>query len=385
MKAEPKYSHTFYGGSTLAEMLNDCSIDGIISIDNNWMITTWNRTTELITGITRSAAFGNHLLRVLPHMQKDEDTLASIHHAFEGYTSFLPPAAAKHRQQLENYFIPLNDPQLGMVGIMNIIHDVAHRMKAEQKLQQLNAEMEKRYRQLQLTSAELANFTVITSNHIKKPIRAVYTMLEQLIKSESDRLSNNGKASFRRIQSSLNKMNLLLDDLQHLAQIGMPDQPGDVIQLEEVMNEVLTGLHNSIEEKAVQLLVHPLCKVRGYKDQLVTLFRQLLNNAIKFNQRNPPTIEIYCEALTPASDSQALQQLYNKVTVKDNGIGMEQSAVDRIFDVFQRLGHEQQYKGSGMGLAIARKIMYAHGGYIEVESEPGMGSLFHCYFPVTDL
>ena len=376
----------FTNGVSLAEMLNDCSIDGIISIDTAWHITAWNKTAASITGQPKNKVFGKHLLTAIPGIKDDIETMAAIRNAFEGCTSFVPASALfTHRHHLDNYYIPLQDPQLGIKGVMNIIHDVAHRLKAAMQLETLHTEIEKRYRQLQLTSSELANFTLISSNDIKNPIRAIYVTIEQLLQTESGQLSNNSKAAFRRIQSALNKMNLLLDDLQHLTQISMPEKPGTLVSLDEVLADALQELQPVITEKGVQIVAHKLCTVAGYPEQLRLLFHHLLDNAIKFNANGHPFVSISCAAkVVPVNAEGLYKKEYNQVTVTDNGIGMEKEDTGRIFNMFEKLHQHHEYKGSGMGLTIVRKIMYAHGGFIDVESTPGLGSSFHCYFPVTD-
>lgn len=371
--------------SSLAEMLNDCSIDGIISIDNDWNVTAWNKTAEMITGKARQRLSGKPLLEILPAIKEDNETMHAIAGAFNGFKAFVPASDLfSHRRQLENYYIPLKNNQAEIVGVMNIMHDVAHRIKAEMQLQALHAELQERYRQLQLTSSELASFTHLTSNNIKTPIRTLYTTIEQLVQTESQQLSNNGKAAFRRMQSSLNKMNLLLDDMLGLARISMPETPGTIINLEPVLHEVIDALKNTIKEKNVQFVIRGLCSVTGHHEQLRLLFLHLISNAIKFNESILPCVTLDSKKITLQQrvENFIVEKEYYRVTITDNGIGIEPADTEKIFNMFEKLHPEQRYKGSGMGLAIARKIMYAHKGYIEVESVAGQGSSFHCFFPV---
>lgn len=123
----------------LAEMLNDCSIDRFMAIDTAWNIIAWNRTSELVTGISRKDIYGKKLLEVFPQFEQDKEMMDAIRLALSGIKSFVP--AHKNlfnRQHYENHFIPLTRPDNKLVGVMNIMHDVAHRMKAEQQLHQLN-------------------------------------------------------------------------------------------------------------------------------------------------------------------------------------------------------------------------------------------------------
>lgn len=376
-------SHTLTPpGESLEEMLNDCSIDAIIAIDTNKNIIAWNATAENIYNKTKDEVIGMPLLQAIPSMAEDEETLKAISLARKGMKAFVPASKAYfHRRHAENHFIPLID-ETGIKGVMNLVHDVAHRIKAEEQLQQLNEELEKRYRQLKITSEELASFTYITSNKIKEPIRQVYTGIEHLIKVEASRLTDSGKASFRRMQSSLNRMDLLLDDVLSLAQISILQKPDTSINLNELVQEVISEIKNK-SEKNPHIIAANLFTFSGHKNYLHLLFYNLLDNAIKFNESHAPEIKITCQKVNL---NEELNNLFNeteyfKVTISDNGIGFAEADKERIFLMFEKL-HDKKYKGSGMGLTTAQKIMQAHNGFIQAESEPGKGSSFHCFFPV---
>jgi PAS domain S-box-containing protein len=369
----------------LADMLTDCSIDAIISINRDWAVTAWNKTAEIITGVSKEAAMEQQLLTVIPSIEEDKESLLAIQQAFLGFRSFIPPSDFfSHRVHLENYYIPLRDLAGVTVGVMNIIHDVAHRVKAEQRLQALHAELKENYTKLQQTTAELANFTLISSNNIKGPIRNIYTTIEQLIKTESGNLSDNGRAAFRRIQTSVNKMNLLLDNMLELAQIGMGEKIRDAIDLGREIKEVLDTMAGPIQENNVKVVVKSLCTIAGSKEQIRVLFKQLFSNAIKFNESPAPLITVEYEktSMRTLHDGSILTREYNCITVTDNGIGLAATDKDRIFNMFEKVDGAKRYKGAGTGLAIARKIMAAHDGIIQVNSTPGKGSAFQCFFPV---
>ncbi len=367
----------------LAEMLNDCSIDAIIAIDLDWKVIAWNSMAENYSGLQRTQAMDRNILEIMPDLAKDTDSFQAIRRAFKGLKGFV--AASDdflHRQHIENHFIPLKDTSENIIGVMNIMHDVTYRIKAEKQLSQLNLQLQKRYRDLQKTIDELASFTYLSSNNIKEPIKQIYTSVEYLIKNEAKQLSDSGKASFRRIQSALNRMNLLLDDLLSLSQINILYKPDVRVDLDEVLRDVLIKIDQKIKEKQVMVEVGELCTVIGHREQLSLLFYQLLDNAIKFNESHQPHIKITCEKvwLKNVLDPQE----YWHLSIKDNGIGFAQEDAEKIFHIFEKLHPKHKYKGSGIGLAIVRKIMDSHDGFITAESDPEKGTVFHCFFPYSD-
>lgn len=367
---------------SLEEMLNDCSIDAIIAIDTDKNIIAWNVTAERIYGKTKEEVIGKAITEVISSMAEDAETLKAIKLAIKGIKSFIPASKKYfHRLHAENHFITLQD-ETGIKGVMNLVHDVAHRIKAEEQLQSLNDELKTRYRQLQITSEELAAFTLITSNKIKEPIRQVYTGIEHLIKIEASRLTDGGKASFRRMQSSINRMDLLLDDVLTLAQISILDKPVENVNIKDIIDEVVKALANRITEKNALLTTGELGTIKAHRNQVFLLLYHLTDNAIKFNNSNAPLIHIGCKKVLEENLLNEISSAaYYKLSVTDNGIGFNGNDLETMFRMFEKL-HGKDYKGSGIGLAIARKIMQAHGGFITAESNDAGGSVFNCYFPV---
>ena len=369
--------------NNLAELLNDHSIDSIIAFDTQYKIVAWNAMAEMLHGQPKDKAIGMSLFEVIPSLQHDEDTTRAISQAFQGIKSRVPNSEKfAHRLHVENHFIPLKDGDT-VVGVMNIGHDVAHRIKAEQQLHRLNEELQRRFRQLQITSDEMASFTYITSNKIKEPIRHIYTGVEYLIKSEAARLTDSGKASFRRMQSSLNRMDLLLDDILKLSQISILQKAEITVDLNDLIKEVADKIQQKTE-KQVRIGIGELCCIPGHREYLHLLFYHLLDNAIKFNHREAPEIKISCEkvVMNEANDDFLPLNEFYKLTIADDGIGFNEEDGKRIFTMFEKL-HDKQYKGSGMGLAIVQKIMNAHDGFITAESN-GHGASFHCFFPALE-
>lgn len=371
---------------SVAGMLNDSSIDRVMAIDLNWNIIAWNKTSELISGINKKNVLGKNLLDSFPQIISDKEMLEAITMAFEGKKSFLPSNLSSfNRQYSENHFIPLRDNNKNVIGVMNIMHDVAHRIKVEKQLQKLNKALEKKYQQLEKANNELATFTYITSRDIKEPLKHVYTSLELLIKKEGPSLSNMSKGNLRRMQGSLNKMNLLLDDILAVSSISSNAEQLTVVDLDKVLQDVTAILQNKLNENRAVIEAVKLPSIRGYKNMLNYLFLNLIDNALKFQPDNGmPRIMIYSKVVNYGQIEKkdlAHEKEYLKVSFKDNGIGFDPSDSEKIFRMFERL-HDRKYHGSGIGLTVSKKIIEAHDGFIETESIVGNGSIFHCYFPI---
>jgi PAS domain S-box-containing protein len=369
----------------ISEMLIDSSIDGLMAIDQNWNIIVWNHTSELMSGIKRKNVIGKKLTKVFPQILDDQEMMDAIETAFKGRKSFLPSLTnAFNRHYSENHFIPLKDQHENVVGVMNIIHDVSHRIKVEKQLQKLNTALEKKYNQLEKTNSELATFTYITSRDIKEPLKHVYTSLELLIKKEGATLSNMSKGNLRRMQGSLNKMNLLIDDITAVSGISTKSEPLAPVDLDEILVNTTALLKNKITEKKAIIESVTLPVLTGYRKMLEYLFLHILDNALKFHDENTnPRIIIDCKRVT--GDQEGKKYLspetdYFKISFQDNGIGFRPEDSERIFNLFEKL-NDRKYHGSGVGLTISRKIVEAHDGFIEAIPKPEGGAVFNCYLP----
>lgn len=182
-------------------------------------------------------------------------------------------------------------------------------------------------------------------------------------------------------------MMALIDDLMLYSQISLRPIEMEELDLNDTVAKVLEDLEVDIQQKKAAIKIESLPIVRGYKVQLVQLFQNLIGNALKYHQDNiSPVIEISSYMVSgkqiPGANAAELKKKFFCIEVKDNGIGFEQEHSERIFQMFQRLHGISEYRGTGVGLAIARKVADNHLGRITAESEPGKGSLFRLYLPV---
>jgi signal transduction histidine kinase len=183
-------------------------------------------------------------------------------------------------------------------------------------------------------------------------------------------------------------MGALIDDLLLFSHVSSKPHAKEVVDLNERVKRVLEDLELEIQLKSATITINPLPIVKGYRRQLQQLFQNLIGNALKYSK--PGVAPIITITSTQLVDENAWlklpeagqQKLFHCIEVKDNGIGFEQNEAERIFQMFHRLHGNAEYRGTGVGLSIARKVVENHNGKIIAESEPGMGAAFKVYLPV---
>jgi PAS domain S-box-containing protein len=374
----------------LADMLNDASIDRVLAIDTTWKVIAWNKTNEIISGIKKEEALNRHIMEIFPQLNSDVEIQSAFEFAMQGKKSFLPSKAHHfNRDHYENHFIPLKDEEGHIIGVMNIMHDVSHRIKAEQQLQKLHAELKEKYRELEKANTELATFTSITGNDLKEPLKKVYTSLELIMINDGNRLGDSSKAGLRRMQASLNRMKLLLDDILAISTVSSSDDDHTIVDLNHVAHTVWAGLRDKIKESSAVIDIQPLPSIAGSEQMMHSLFYNLLDNAIKFHRQDQPPQITVSATMAPGRNGHAMHNGQNPeyvcISFTDNGIGFRQEDAEKIFTMFEKLHGPTHYHGSGIGLTICRKIAEANGGYIEAEGHPDKGATFRCYLPVKPL
>lgn len=244
----------------------------------------------------------------------------------------------------------------GFIGTCVDIHD---RKEAEERLR-LHAE------ELARSNADLSQFAYVASHDLKEPLRTVTTHVQLLSRRLGDGVAPEVSESMRYVIEGARRMNDLISDLLLYSSVGRSDTVLAEVDLGSVLRKVLANLEVVVHETGAEVTVDPLPRVMGNGAQLVQVLQNLLGNAIKFRGERSPRIHV---SATPR-DGRVV------VSVRDNGIGIDPAHHDRIFAMFQRLHRRDQYPGTGIGLALCKKIVERHGGRIWLESEPGLGSTF---------
>lgn len=239
------------------------------------------------------------------------------------------------------------------------------------KEQQARTELEHYAKKLEISNRELEQFATIASHDLQEPLRKVQLFSGMLAETASE----EDRVYIERVQNATSRMQTLISDLLNLSRITRQGQPFRKVQLAECVQDAVDQLEISVQETGARIVVNPLGAVEGDASQLTQLFQNLISNGLKFTQPDtPPVIEI--------SGVRLSEQFY-EVTIQDYGIGFDDKYANRIFEPFERLHGRFKFPGTGIGLAICRKIVDRHGGDVWAESKPGEGTRFIIRLPVT--
>lgn len=228
--------------------------------------------------------------------------------------------------------------------------------------------------QLESSNHELEQFAYVASHDLKEPLRMVANYTKLLECEYADKLDDEARKYIGYATGGAQRMSALIDDLLNYSRVGRTDSPHEPVDLNVVLEQVTSDLTGRIEELDALINVRStLPTVLGNGTRLAQLFQNLISNALKFRSADRrPQIEIRC----------AQRDSYWEISVTDNGIGIEAEYFDRIFQVFQRLHTVDEYPGTGIGLAVCKKIVERHGGQLRVDSELDVGTTFYFELPI---
>jgi two-component system sensor histidine kinase/response regulator len=225
--------------------------------------------------------------------------------------------------------------------------------------------------ELSRSNAELEQLAYVASHDLQEPLRMITSYLQLLEQRYKNKLDADANEFIEFAVDGAKRMQRLIDDLLTYSRLGSRAKPFQPTNCETVVKDAMRAVRAAIEESGAQIACSPLPTVMADGAQLTQLFQNLLANAIKFRRNQAPHIRIDAEAVEDAW----------RFSVQDDGIGIAPEYFDRIFVMFQRLHGRREYPGTGIGLALCKRIVEHHGGHIWVESEPGQGSAFNFTLP----
>ncbi len=350
-----------------AQMLAQVS-DALISTDLDHHITYWNKAAEKLLGYTEAEVLGKVKSEVLQFSEGADDEIRffNVLKAGGAWTGERVAYAKDGRKlDVELGVKVLKDKDGGPLGLLIVLHDFTDRRKAEEQLKQ-NAE------ELARSNEQLVQFAYVASHDLKEPLRMVTHFVQLIEKKYKGRLDTDADEYIGYAVDGATRMYELINDLLIYSRVGNANRKLLVeIDCNSVLDRVINNLQVSIKESQAVIERTPLPTLYADPTQLAQLFQNLISNAIKFKGAESPVVRI--QTLKKAHEWQ--------FSVNDNGIGIDSKFSERIFVIFQRLHSRADYPGTGIGLAICKKIVEGHGGKIWVDSVLGQGARFSFSLP----
>jgi PAS domain S-box-containing protein len=350
----------------------------IFLIDPGGYVSSWNTGAERINGYQADEVIGKHFSIFYPkeaiekHWPEHELEVAREQGRFEDEGWRIRKDGSRF---WANVIITTMRNEDGEVtGFSKITRDLTERRRAEEQMKAL-AE------RLQRSNSELERFASVAAHDLQEPLRKIEAFGDRLKLKCDGQLGDQGKDYLNRMQASAARMRRLINDLLAFSRLTTKAQPFVPVDLTEVLHEVVSDLEASIQQSGGQVNIGKLPTVEADPLQMRQLLQNLIGNGLKFHKPGEPPIVTVAGRVIDGTGP--LPQC--EVTVEDNGIGFEEQYLDRIFQIFQRLHGRQEYEGTGIGLAICRKIVERHGGTITARSHPGHGATFIVTLPARHL
>ncbi|MGA2404936.1 MAG: ATP-binding protein [Syntrophobacteraceae bacterium] len=246
------------------------------------------------------------------------------------------------------------------------------RDELEVRVRERTAELARTVARLELINQELEEFSFVASHDLHEPLRKIQSFCDLVMLSSGDKVDEKGKDYLTRMQGAARRMQLLLKDLLSYSRVATRREPFKPADLKTIITEAAEVFELKIGNPGVKIEISEMPIIEADSSQMARLFQNLISNAVKYGNPQNTLIRIYSDKGKSSC----------RIYVEDNGIGFDEKFLDRIFSPFQRLHGRSQYSGTGMGLAICRKIVEGHGGRITANSTPGKGSTFIVALPL---
>ena len=372
-------------------MVGEVQDYAILYISREGIIENWNKGAEKIKGYKAEEVVGQNFEK----FYTDEDRKNGLpqhilNHAFQHGRYGQEGWHVKKNGTLfwANVVITAIQNEAGeVVGFSKVTHDLTAKKAADDKIKLHASELELKNHELEKMNKELQSFAYISSHDLQEPLRKIQTFANLIIDKESDNLSASGKDKFKRMQKAAERMQTLINDLLAYSRTNTQEIKLTKTNLNHLLDEVKEDLKEEIHQKNAVIEVEKIeSSLAIVPFQMHQLLYNLISNSLKFTTHNvAPIIKIKSEIkkgkkLDNVNLNDEIE--YCHITFSDNGIGFDQQYSERIFEVFQRLHGKETYQGTGIGLAIVKKIIDNHKGVITAKGETNIGATFDIYIPV---
>lgn len=360
-----------------AEVILDSSVDIVAVYDTESRLVMANKKFYDRFNLTKEESTGKKLTEIFPGATEG---LARLQKALNGESTFYPALKSKFSEAyFESHIIPLRDMDEKVYAILVMAHDVTRSMHATEMLKQSADRLKSANESLIKQNEDLEQFAYVASHDLQEPLRKITTfarMLERAIESQPE----DAQRYIQKIIQSSNRMSELIRDVLRFSQLNKADS-FQKVDLNDILSSVRTDLELLIEQKRATIRHDTLPVIDAVPRQMMQLFYNLISNSLKFsNPGQDVVIRIICGKESMPEDGDE-NDPYFRITFSDNGIGFNQAYADKIFMMFQRLNTREHYSGSGIGLAMVKKIVSNHHGNVIAEGAEGAGATFHVILP----
>ena len=362
----------------------------IILLDEKGNIQNWNKGAEKIKGYSAHEVIGKHFSIFYSDVDRQQGIPQKM---LEKAGKFGKAVHEGWRQRKDRTFFwgsvvmtAIHNDDGDVIGFTKVTRDLTEKKAAEDKLLATSQALEQKNRELERTNEELSSFAYISSHDLQEPLRKIQTFSDRIQEMEYRNLSEKRKDYFKRKQDGASRMQKLIRDILAYSRTTTSEMIFEPTDLNDLLSQAQIELEVIIHDKKAVIESAPLPVLKVVPFQIQQMFNNLLSNALKFSKAHlPPHVVIKSEIV----DGKSLHEHfpppvkeYVHLTFTDNGIGFEPEYRAKIFEVFQRLHSKSEYEGTGIGLAICKKIVENHNGFINAEGLPDRGATFHIYLPI---
>ncbi len=265
----------------------------------------------------------------------------------------------------------------------NLENEIRERKISEEKVVALNLQLLKNIDKLEDANRDLDRVAFMASHDLQEPLRKIRMFSDRLNSKYSSQIDDDGKNYIKRIQSATERLQDLISAIMTFSEVSAEKGLFSTSNMNGIISDVLNDIDEVVQEKKAKVIVDELPSLTVNPVLMKTLFHNLITNSLKYSKKEiEPLIHIYSEKGLGKEDSMSKENQYCRIFVEDNGIGFEQKHAEQIFEMFKRLHSHTEYEGTGIGLALCKRIVEQHNGYISALSVPGTGSTFIVSLPL---
>ena len=378
--------HALLDSEARTRAILSAAVDAIITIDEGGLIESMNPASEQLFGYTAEEMISRNVNALMPSPYQEEHDGYLHNYLTTGVKKIIGSGREVVGLRKDGSTFPMDlavsEVQLeGRRLFTGIVRDITDRKRGEERLRVIASELSGKNADLLRSNQELDAFAYIASHDLKEPLRGIHNYATFLVEDYSEILDDDGKDKLQTLTRLTQRLDGLLDSLLEFSRLGRVDFALNQTDMNDVVADVIDSMRITLDEKNIDIRIpHRLPRVRGDKVMLGEVYRNLITNAVKYNESADKWIEIGSgtDSRPLKPDKAPARRRSTVFYVRDNGLGIPEKHFDVIFRIFKRLHERDAFGGgTGVGLTIVKKVVERHGGEIWLESQPGNGTTFY--------